>query len=269
MHIKISYSIIGMLFATTTFSSVQAATILYEQDFENPAAFVNDGADVNINNSVNTLYGNQPDGFTFAQANTVETLLITGDQAFGTGYTDSSGIGGNYALGMLSSVQNDMLGLSFDIGSNDFLNFSLDISSIDLSGFGGPFVASGSVPTFEFTLFDNPTGDNGLGTGTVLDSQQASGTASDRDTFDWTNLLLSFDATGNTSGNVTLRIDLLTGGYASMDNFIIAASDIAGDITPEPTPVAVPEPETITMLAIGLLGIIASRRRSKSIKSAT
>lgn len=73
-------------------SNVPAATtILYNQDFENPAAFVNAGGDVNIFNSVNTLYGNQPPGFTFAQAFTVETFFVNGNQACGMGYSDPSG----------------------------------------------------------------------------------------------------------------------------------------------------------------------------------
>lgn len=218
-------------------SAHAVTTILYDQDFENPAAFVNDGGDVNIFNSVNTLYGNQPSGFTFAQAFTVETLLVNGNQAFGTGYSDPSGIGGNYTLGMLSNLQNDKLGLSFNIGSNDFLNVRLDISSIDLSVFSGPFVPAGAEPVFEFTLFDNPGGATGLaGNGTVLSALQATGTASAQTVFDWTEVLLPLAAAGNTNGNVTLQIDLLSGGYAALDNFTIAASDTPGEI---PIPAAV------------------------------
>ena len=237
--------------------SVYAATvILYDQDFENPAAFLNDGGDVNIFNSVNTLYGNQPPGFTFAQQFTVETLLLTGNQAFGTGYSDPSGIGGNYALGMLSSVQNDLLGLSFDVGSNDFLNARLDISSIDLSVFGGPFVTSGSIPTFQFTLYDNPTGVVGLGSGTILDLLEVSGTASARDVFAWTEVLLPLSTAGNTNGNVTLRIDLLDGGYAAMDNMVIEASN---------TPGSVPVPAAVWLFGSGLIGLIGVARRKARV----
>ncbi len=239
-----------------------AATVLYDQNFENPVGFVNDGGDVNIFRTVNDLYGNQPPGFLFSQQWTVETLNITGihgaSRAFGTGYSDPSGRGGNYALGMLSSVQNDLLGLSFDVGVNRFLNVRLDISSIDLSVFGGPFVPSDSVPTFQFTLYDNPGGVAGLGAGTILDQHQAVGTASAQNVFDWTEVLLPLDASGTVNGKVILRVDLLTGGYAAIDNLRIASSDIAGDVgtnrVPENSATAV-----LLVLAMGLLGYCRSR----------
>ncbi|WP_373538660.1 PEP-CTERM sorting domain-containing protein [Chamaesiphon sp.] len=237
--------------------SAQGA-VLYDQNFENPTGFVNDGGDVNIFRSVNTLYGNQPPGFTFAQANTVETLLITGNSAFGTGYSDPSGKGGNYALGMLSNVQNDLLGLSFNVGSNQFLNARLDISSIDLSVFSGPFVTSGAIPTFEFTLYDNPSGTTGLGSGKILSVLRASGTASARNVFDWTEVLLPLNTSGNTNGNVTLRIDLLSGGYAALDNIRIAASDTPGDVGDI---TAVPEPSTILGIALAGGGLAYLKRR--------
>lgn len=82
MNVTQSFGIIVTSLGLTTFltSPLQAATlVLYDQDFENPAGFVNNGGDVNIFRSVNTLYGNQPSGFTFAQAFTVETLLINGN----------------------------------------------------------------------------------------------------------------------------------------------------------------------------------------------
>jgi hypothetical protein len=258
MNFKKSSAVAAFSTAMFVASTVQATVVLYNQDFENPTGFVNDGVDVNIYKSVNTLYGNQPTGFTFAQQYTVETLLITGNQAFGHGYSDPSGKGGNYALGMLSSVQNDLLGLSFNIGSNKFLNASLDISSIDLSGWGGPFVPSGAVPLFEFTLYDNPSAATGLGSGTILDSLQVSGKASEKDVFDWTEALLALDATGNTNGNVTLRIDLLQGGYAAMDNFRIAASDSAGDVG------SVPEPGTLGLLGLGVVAMAFARQRAKA-----
>jgi len=257
MHTLTLLSLSAILF--TTFQA-QAATILYEQDFENPTGFVNDGADVNIFKSVNQLYGGQPAGFSFAQANTVETLLVTGTQAFGTGYSDPAGTAGNYVLGMLSDAQNDLLGLSFNTGGLNFLNFQADVSSIDLSAWGGPFVSPGAVPSFQFILYDNPTGTIGLsGDGSILDSEIINGTASTDTVFNWTQALVALDASQSTNGNVTLRIDLLQGGYAALDNFLIASSDTPGDVGGNPNPV--PEPATLGLLGIGAVALATLRRR--------
>ncbi len=229
--------------------------VLYEQNFENPDGFVNDGGDINIFRTINQNYGNQPPGFEFAQAWTVETLLITGDQAFGTGYSDPSGTGGNHALGMLSSAygQDDLLGLSFDVSGYDFLVLRMDISSIDLSVQGGPFVTAGAVPMFEYALYDNPSGEVGLGSGTLLASGRRAGKASPRDTFDWTAVEIPLDATAATNGKVTLRIDMLAGGYAAMDNFQIIAAK-SGNVAVPPSTikniVKTPEAAIVTIAAV-------------------
>jgi hypothetical protein len=234
-----SYRELWFIAVVFTMPANAETVVLYDQDFERPASFINDGGDVNIYAPVNDLYGNQPTGFTFAQANTVETLLITGDQAFGQGYTDLSGKGGNYAIGMLSDYENDLLGLSFNLGNNDFLNLRIDISSIDLSVFGGPFVPPDAEPIFEFTLYDNPAGLTGIGDGVILDSMQVSGLSSNPDEFVWTEVLMPLSAEGNTNGNVILRIDLINGGYAAMDNFRIAASNTPGDVGEEKPEISV------------------------------
>jgi hypothetical protein len=227
------------------FGGVKAAVILYDQNFEspnNPPGFIDTtGRDVS-QQTVNALYGGQPPGFTFSQVFTVETLEINGGTAFGDGYSDPSGRGGNYALGMLSSVQDDLLGLSFSVGTFDFLNVAMIISSIDLDGVGGPFGAEGTIPRFRYSLRDG----TGLG-GTLLNSQDALGVSSPRDVFIWTDVLIALDATGSTNGTVTLVIDLIEGNYASMDNFRIVASDIPGDVG------NVPEPGTLLLFLTGIL----------------
>ena len=137
-------------------ASGQALTILYKQDFEHPIGFVNDGGDINISRSVNQLYSNQPPGFVFSQAATVETIHVGGTEAFGIGYKDPQGIAGAYVLGIQSLLENDLLGLAFNVGAFRFLNFRLDISSIDLDRFSAPFVPpGGSAPMFRFSLYDN------------------------------------------------------------------------------------------------------------------
>lgn len=237
--------------------------VLYDQDFEAPVGFNNDGGDVSIFRSVNDHYSGQPAGFEFAQTFTVETLNISGSErdggtaAFGTGWTDD-GTAGDFAIGMLSTGQADLLGLSFDVGDRDFLNFGIDITSIDLSTFGGPFVPIGAVPIFQFTLFDNPSGGLAVaGNNVVLDQVQLTGTASDRDATDWTRGTFGLSTEGNTNGNVTFQIDLLVGGYGAFDNLLITASDEEGDLGAQ-----VPLPAGLPMLLAGLAALGAIRRRS-------
>jgi hypothetical protein len=237
-----------------------AAFVLYDQNFENPTGFVNDGGDININRTVNQLYGGQPAGFTFAQANTVETLFLKGTQAFTTGYSDPSGIGGRYSLGMLSTFQNDLLSLSFNMQGQTFLNFRLTISMIDLDRFSGPFNGAAAVPVFAVRLYDNPAGTTGLqGNGTVLASTTITGVASpSRSLFNWTEHVVALNAAGSTNGNVTVQLDLLNtqgAGYAALDNFRIVASNTAGDLANAPAPA------TLAAFAVGLMGIGTFGRR--------
>ncbi len=259
--IRLIYRALGIAATTACLgTAAQAATVvLYTQNFENPDNFVNDGGDVNIYRSVNQLYGNQPPGFQFAQDFTVETLLVGGSQAWlgagnpGGGFKDPQAKAGQHVVSMLSTRQDDLLGLSFNIGSFKFLNVQMDISSIDLNNFGGPFF-DGTAPTFRYTLYDNPSGAVGLGSGAALSSVDVVGTiAANRWTFDWTNTVFGLDAAGNSNGNVTLRIDLLTGGYAALDNIVIAASDTSGTVDPG-NPVPEPGSAALVLLALGALG---------------
>jgi hypothetical protein len=98
-------------------------------------------------------------------------------------------------------------------------------------------VEPGVDPTFELTLFDGTATANVAPTGAILDSAQIDGTATtltDRYAFDWTNHLVTLSTTGNSTGTVTLQIDLLDGGYASFDNLTIASSEQPGNVTPVP-----------------------------------
>lgn len=224
-----------------------AATIIFQDDFNSPAGFVNGAGsgytDVS-QQQVNDLYGS-----TFAQAFTVETIQINPSQL----YSDPSGTGGDYALGMLSTIQDDRLWLTFDVGALAYVNISLDVSSIGLQGPGGPFTTNASVPEFELKLFDDVTN-------AELSSATFSGTASDIYTFDWTDHLLALSTAGNTTGMVRMQLDLLDGGYAAFDNLVIASSDEEGDITPT----EIPAPAMLGLFGLGLTGLgFAARRRNK------
>ncbi len=252
-----------LAFAAVLASTATGTTLLYTQDFENPTGFVNDGGDVNIYRTVNQLYGNQPPGFQFAQTYTTETLLVGGTQAWGVGFQDPQNRAGRYVLGQLSDVQNDILSLSFNVGAYKFLNLQLDISSIDLDRWGGPFVPytpqGSAVPQFRFSLYDNPGGAVGGTSGAALASADVSGlSAANQYTFNWTNHVVALDATGNTNGNVTLRIDMLAGGYGAMDNLRIASSDTEGDV-------GQPVPDGGTGLWLGAtLVFLAAARRARN-----
>lgn len=243
-----------------------AQTLLYNQNFESPNVPPTfNSADVS-SETVNSLYGGQPAGFSFAQDHTVETLRIGGSGAFGVGYSDPAGTGGGYVIGFLSSLQDDLLGLSFNVGTFDFLNVRADISSIDLSCCGGEFVNNGdpsSIPIFRFSLFDNPGGGLGVGSGAALDFFDVIGLANPSNSiFLFSEALGGLDATGSTNGNVILQIDLRQGGYAALDNLRVVASNTKGQIDVP----GIPEPATWAMMIMGFgaMGTIIRRRRAQA-----
>lgn len=231
------------------------AVVLFDEDFDTPVGY--NGTQLNgdiTGQTVNSLHGTS-----FQNSFTVETLRVAG----GTTFSDPSGTGGAYVLGMLSTAQNDLVSAVFDAQSFAFLNLNVDVSAIDLDCCGGPFNPTGTlVPQFEFRLYDAPLGVfNLFAPGTLLDSDTILGTASDRTTFDWTNHTVALDATGSTDGNIALVIDLLQGGYASFDNLVIASSNDPGGGLPGGGNVPEPITATLSLMGLGVLGM-ATRRRT-------
>ena len=161
---------------------------------------------------------------------------------------------------MLGSAQDDRLGLSFNVQNFDFFNFRLDVSSLGIDhpqGLFSPGITwdSVTVPIFNFVLYDNPAGTNTIGSGTILDSAQLVGVASEREELVWTTGLFAFDTSNSTNGNVTLQIDLLQGPYAVFDNLLITASDNAGaGLNPVPTP------PTLTLLVFSLIILLYRKK---------
>ncbi len=251
-------TVTGLSVGIASLMSLSAqAVVLFEEDFDTPVGYTGNALNGDLSSKkVNSLHGTS-----FQNSFTVETLRIAGGKTF----SDPSGTGGEYALGMLSSAQNDLVSAVFDTQSLAFLNLNIDISAIDLDCCGGPFNPTGFlVPQFEFRLYDAPSGVfNLFAPGTLLDSESIVGTPSDRTTFSWTNHTVALDASSSTDGNVALVIDLLEGGYASFDNLVIASSDDAGGGLPSET---VPEPSSILgLIALGIFGA-SSLRKSKKLQ---
>jgi len=226
------FALLALIMAAVFFSNTTLAqTItLYQNDFETPnvPAVVACGYAIDTR-TINTLYGGQ--GGDFAQINTVETVLINEPAAFGAPqeYSDPEGKGGNYAIGMLSSLQNDRLALTFDGQGLPFVNVGLDISSIDVWGCGGPVGVR--APSYNIRLLDSPGGVFNW-SDTVLDEVTIIGeTAPDQWTFHWTNHVVALDASGSTDGNISIVWDLVQSGYGAFDNLIITSSDEEGDVT--------------------------------------
>jgi len=200
------------------------AFVLFSEDYENPNSLP--GADcyldLNINPNVNSLYGPG-----YLQFFTVETMLINGPSNL---YTDPTGTGGDYSLGMFSTLQNDRLAFEFNTQGKSFLNLQMDLSAIAISACGNqaPIVTNG-IPTMRLQLYDNPTGSftfNNLGT--LLSQADVTGVNPAGDyTFNWTQVIAGLDASAATNGDVVLLFDLLTSPYASFDNLEVSASDVS------------------------------------------
>ncbi|NKB36428.1 MAG: hypothetical protein GKR93_04560 [Gammaproteobacteria bacterium] len=250
----------GLITAIVFTLPTVSATILLNQDFEAPNTFFN-GFDVD-SRPVNTLFGNQPAGFTYGNTFTVETINVTdsanpsdSQKSFASigGYQGDLAQSGNFVVGMLSHAQNDRLGLTFDVSGFDFLNVQIDVTSLELDCCGAPFVTG--APTFRFSLFED-AGSNGIGSGSLLDSFDLAGTASAGHILDFTTGTFGLDASNSSDGLVTLQIDLLSGGYAAFDNLIIASSDTEGDVGQSVT-----EPGIAWLFLSGMVVMSLLRRR--------
>jgi hypothetical protein len=160
--------------------------------------------------------------------------------------------------GMLSTGQDDRLGLAYNVGSFVFLDMS-----IDPAGLGGPLIPgsgvttdTGTEPRSRFTMFDNPGGANCIGSRTALDFADITDTVSDRNVVAFVAVVIGLDASGSTNGNVILQFDLLIGGYASFDNITIVLSSTQGDVTIT-VPVALP------ILALGMADLAFAKRKQR------
>ncbi|MCC7384482.1 MAG: hypothetical protein IT384_21725 [Deltaproteobacteria bacterium] len=223
-HLSASHLFLAVALSWAPAAFAQSTVVLYSNDFETPntALVVNCGNSLDIR-GINFLYGGP--GFTYQQVNTVEGVVI--DDPAGR-YTDPSGTGGSYALGMLATYQDDLLALTFNAQGRRFLNVGLDLSPIDVFGCGGPFGTA--VPIMEISLYDTPNGTFNFGApGTLLARGTVTGTtAPTSSTFSWRYGTVGLDASAATTGTVTVMFNLLQSGYAAFDNLSIVASSTTG-----------------------------------------
>ncbi len=236
--------------AIATGGEVHALKIVYQNDFESPNGIFFGPYYIDLSQqNLNYLYGPE-----IQMKYTVETLGIEGPHNL---YSDPSGIGGEYAIGMLESAQNDLAAITFDVEELSFVNVSVDVAGIGIKGINGPFVNDN--PVFSITLLDTPGGKFNMGSVysyKSLDSVTVSGVMSSDSifTFDWTNNFVSLNTEGTSDGNVTLLIDLIEGGYAALDNLVVITSD-----TPNPSP----EPTTLVLFGTGLMSMFIINLRKK------
>jgi hypothetical protein len=207
--------------------------LLYRNDFEGPKVPVTGSIScppVSFS-PVNTYYGTSKNQFT--QVRTVETFLTRASVwNSSTPYNDPEGKGGNYSLCMANKgIENDLLGLIYDVQDFAFINVGMDISSIDVDCGGCP-CWTGEPPIFRVSAIDSPDGVPQL-TGTVLDSANMTGPVGPNEwTFLWTNNVVALNVTESTNGNVSIVWDLIQSQYAALDNLIVSASDTPGFVPP-------------------------------------
>ncbi|MDX2024248.1 MAG: hypothetical protein SF187_28660 [Deltaproteobacteria bacterium] len=198
--------------------------VLYTNDFETPnVTLAVDCPHALDARGINFLYGTP--AFAFNQVNTVEGVIINDPSKL---YKNPAGTGGKFALGMLSTLQDDRLSLTFDVTGKPFLNVGLVLSAIDVNGCGGPFGVA--RPVMKVSLYETTTGVHNFSTpGKLLDEGMITGDApADPWTFAWKYGVVSLDASQATTARVSVVFDLLQSGYAAFDNLSIVASAKAG-----------------------------------------
>lgn len=206
---------------------IAQTVLLYQNSFELPlmAPAANCGPDLDAT-FVNTLWGGTGTGTGgggfFQQEFTVETILINGPN---NQFTDSSGLGGNYCLSLLTNIQNDRLALTLNSQMLPFVNISFLISPIDLPACGGPFGLDTAIMYVK--VFDSPGGSFSFPSpGSQLDEDTLIGSLPGTTpfTFNWTQINTSLDISNSVDGNITLVFDLIKSAYAAIDSIVITSS---------------------------------------------
>ncbi len=216
-----------MISLTTTRPVFSQTVLLYQNNFESPliSPSPNCGPDLDVT-LINVIWGGTGlgtgGGGEFEQQYTVETILINGPDLQ---YIDSSGLGGDYCLSMLSVYEDDRAALTLNSQMLPFANISFLMSPIDVAGCGGPFGLDTAV--MHISVYDTPGGIFSFSSpGTLLDQDTVSsgGPGLTSFTFNWTVCTTSLDIMNTSDGNITIVFDLIRSGYAAIDSIVISSS---------------------------------------------
>ena len=207
----------------------QPSLILYENHFENPNITPTQICAPDFDNRlVNTLWSYTGTGIggggLFDQQYSVETILINGPN---NQYNDPGNLGGNYSLGMLSTLQDDKITLTLNSLNYPFINITFDLSAIAVNGCG--FSGALATPVMNIKLYDTPSGTFDFNNpGTLLDDKTVTGIAPNTNpfTFNWAPVGAALNNNNTTTGLITVVMDLLDGNYSSFDNLKIVSANI-------------------------------------------
>lgn len=226
----------GFALLSCCINAAAQTTIIYQNDFEAPNSFVtpNYWADANSPTSFTTVYPSS--GAVIQNYQSPDVIRI------GTGvYTDPSGVGGTYSIGMVNPDR-ELMSFSFDASSaGNFVNFGLDLSKAGLrritTGATHYYSSSSSaLPDLNFSVYDTPNGVFNINTlyansnaYTLINSGTFTGSHSAYNVMDWTHVIGSFNIASATDGNVTLVLEkpsasATSNRYTVFDNLSIVVS---------------------------------------------
>lgn len=242
----------------TTNTASAETVVLYSNNFEAPQTTFRVAAGCSRaldRTDINTVYGDDEVSF-INNGETVETVdLMARGEDGELMYTGDIEGHGRFAVGMLATVIDDRLAITFDTGGLEFLNVGISLAAIGVEGCGpdAPFFM-GEPARMSLQLLDTPdlaeagtqfSWDN-VDSYEVLATGEARGAENpEMLVFHWNDDVVSLDASGATNNTVTLTFDLLEGGYAVFDNLSITTSTeedvvdsdqdgVADDVDPEP-----------------------------------
>ncbi|MPV85271.1 hypothetical protein [Ostreibacterium oceani] len=261
---------------TLGIASVQAQTIIYQNDFENPAN--TNCPDWGGTASASTLaadYNDPPDAI-FAQTATADRLCASHPN-----YADPSNTAGNFVIGMhggnASTAQIESWGLAFDPQGEPLINGSIQLSKIRLFTFSDYNFTAPETSPVTANFYRLPAGQTySLSNATVafggsvrviiggvdqtpIDSDTINVTNSiNHATFDWQTYNFSVDTSAFSAGDKLIMVfsGLPQRRYMAFDNLIVTANNTPPTVTQvsQAFATAVVAPGASTQLTIDITG---------------